>query len=156
MRTSRRDLIRLGAVAAVSCFAPGRASAGGSRPEVTPLEAGRQAILDEETLLTRTVMTGQIDTEFLVEGEPGDVRAGRLPSLWLRNVTDLPSAKTTGTGGFDLCFSALFTGPASNPLRQQTYRLQHAALGTFSVFLVPVGRPGREVSYEATFNRLEA
>ena len=80
----------------------------------------------------------------------------RPPVLRLSGVADLPAAETMGAVGSDLCFSALFAGPKSVPLPQQTYRLQHATLGTFSVFLVPVGRPGKELSYEATFNRLDA
>lgn len=153
MRTSRRDLIRLGAAAAVTCFVPGRESAAGARG-VTPLEAGHRALLGEDPLLTRSVLSGQIDTSFRVEA--AGARGGeRPPVLRLRTVADLPAAETTGTTGSELCFSALFSGPLAAPLSQQTYRLRHAALGAFSVFLVPVGRPGKERSYEATFNRID-
>lgn len=154
MRTSRRDLIRLGAAAAVSCFVPGRASAGQSPRSVTPLRAARKAFLAADPLLTRTVLAGQLDTSFQVEAT--GVSTVRPPVLRLSGVADLPAAETTGLVGSDLCFAALFAGPKSAPLQQQTYRLHHAALGTFSVFLVPVGRPGKDLSYEATFNRLDA
>lgn len=152
MRTSRRDLIRLGAAAAVTCLVPGRESSGSAR-SVTPLEAGHRALLGEDPLLTRSVLSGQIDTSFRVEA--AGARGERPPVLRLRTVADLPAAETTGTTGSELCFSALFSGPLSAPLSQQTYRLRHAALGAFSVFLVPVGRPGKERSYEAIFNRLD-
>lgn len=150
MRTSRRDLIRLGAAAAVSCLVPGAASAAARR---TPprADAGRRAFLEEDPLLTRSVLSGQIDTAFRVEDG-----ARRGAALRLRGLADLPSAGATGDAGSDLSFSALFGGPLRLPLPQRTYRLQHAALGTFSVFLVPVGRPGKERFYEAVFNRLEA
>jgi hypothetical protein len=141
MRTSRRDLIRLGAAAAVSCFVPGRASAGPSSRTVTPLKAARKAFLSEDPLLTRTLFSGQIDTAFRVEATSGS--ASRPPVLRLAGVADLPAAETIGAVGSDLCFAALFTGPKSAPLAQRTYRLHHAALGAFSVFLVPVGRPGK-------------
>src|SRR5262245_12150641 len=151
MRTSRRDLIRLGAAAAVACFVPEKSSAAArvSRPLV---DRARGAFLAENPLLTRTVLGGQIDTPFRVDG----TAEARGMVLRLRGVADLPSAESTGHAGDDLCFSAIFGGPARLALRQQTYTLRHATLGTFSVFLVPVGRPGKERSYEATFNRIEA
>ena len=44
-------------------------------------------------------------------------------------------------------FSLVFRGPESATLPQRIYRLEHAALGTFELFLVPIA-PGR---YEAIF-----
>jgi hypothetical protein len=153
MRTSRRDLIRLSAAAAVSCLAPGSSTAGPRRaPAQTRAEAARRAYLTEEPLLTRRLLSDHVDTAFAVDGGR---RAGSA-SLRLRRLADLPSAQTSGLTGSDLCFSALFGGPLSVPLPQRTYRLRHAALGTFSVFLVPVGRPARVRLYEAVCNRLEA
>lgn len=160
MRTSRRDLIRLGAVAAVSCLGPGQATAASRRTDTlvdatgtgTRQEAGRRAILGENILLTRSVLNGQIDTAFRVGGSSDS----RSASLRLRAVGDLESAELSGTVGSDLCFSALFTSPAVVALPQQTYTLRHEALGTFPIFLVPVGRAGKERCYEATFNRIDA
>lgn len=53
------------------------------------------------------------------------------------------------------CFSLYFRGPASENLPQATYRLEHAALGEFSLFLVP-GRADEsgQVVYEAVINHL--
>jgi hypothetical protein len=51
-------------------------------------------------------------------------------------------------------FSLVFRGPADQPFRQGTYTLQHEKLGTFQLFLVPIGRDESGYSYEAVFNRL--
>lgn len=48
-------------------------------------------------------------------------------------------------------FSLLFCGPADRPLAQGTHELQHATLGDLALFLVPVGRAGDELQYEAVF-----
>lgn len=48
-------------------------------------------------------------------------------------------------------FSLLFAGPLP-VLPQATYALTTAALGTIELFLVPVGREGEQVHYQAVFN----
>lgn len=49
-------------------------------------------------------------------------------------------------------FSLLFLGRAPL-LPQATYRVQHAELGSFPLFLVPIQREGDGHCYEAVFNR---
>ena len=49
-------------------------------------------------------------------------------------------------------FSALFHGPADRKLPQRVYTLQHAAMGEFDLFLVPIGKDERGFRYEAVFN----
>ena len=51
-------------------------------------------------------------------------------------------------------FSVVFRGPRDKLLQQGTYHLQHTQLGTFDLFLVPVGRDHDGVYYEAVFNQL--
>jgi uncharacterized protein DUF6916 len=154
MGKSRRDLFRLGAAAAVAWCLPKGASAaatcGSGRAIVD--DAAREAFLSADPLLTRSLLSGQVGTAFAVQGQ-----GRRRPQLTLVSIADLPSADRTGMEGNDLCFSALFTGGKSDAaLSQSTYELTHRALGTVSVFLVPVGQPGASVRYEAVFNRVEA
>ncbi|HEY6804032.1 MAG TPA: hypothetical protein VI306_10670 [Pyrinomonadaceae bacterium] len=52
-------------------------------------------------------------------------------------------------------FSIVFKGPGEFILRQNTYKLEHEVLGTFSLLLVPVGKDEQGVDYEAVFNRLK-
>lgn len=51
-------------------------------------------------------------------------------------------------------FSILFHGPVEPQLSQQVYAVEHAELGTFELFLVPVGADDKSVSYEAVFSYL--
>jgi hypothetical protein len=48
-------------------------------------------------------------------------------------------------------FSLVFRGPRASVLPQRTYRLAHAALGTFPLFLVPIGPDSAGMCYEAAF-----
>jgi len=48
-------------------------------------------------------------------------------------------------------FSVLFRGPVEPVLPQATYRLSHAVLGRFDLFLVPVGGDDEAIRYEAVF-----
>ncbi|WP_353233430.1 hypothetical protein [Diaphorobacter ruginosibacter] len=46
-------------------------------------------------------------------------------------------------------FSVFFQGPASPQLPQRTYRMRHAELGDFAVFIAPVARTSEGLEYEA-------
>jgi hypothetical protein len=53
--------------------------------------------------------------------------------------------------GFRAPFRLEFRGPAEPVLEQRIHRLEHAALGTLEIFLVPVGRDEGGTTYEAIF-----
>ena len=48
-------------------------------------------------------------------------------------------------------FSLLFRGPRTPVLPQRIYSLAHAQLGTFDLFLVPIGPDAQGMRYEAVF-----
>src|SRR5262245_19322718 len=48
-------------------------------------------------------------------------------------------------------FSILFRGPLSPVWPQRTYRLDHDAMGSFDLFLVPVGPDATGMVYQAIF-----
>jgi hypothetical protein len=50
-------------------------------------------------------------------------------------------------------FSLLFRGPQQPLLPQQIYAVDHDALGSFELFIVPIRRDAQGVHYEAVFNR---
>lgn len=60
----------------------------------------------------------------------------------LRNFANSPRAP----------FSLVFTSRGDFVLPQRMYPLRHPALGLQSIFLVPIGKDGDKVSYEAVFN----
>ena len=51
-------------------------------------------------------------------------------------------------------FSLVFTGPGPGVLPQRIYSFEHAQMGRFELFIVPIGRDEHGVQYEAVFNRL--
>ncbi|HEV2147820.1 MAG TPA: hypothetical protein VGR37_10490 [Longimicrobiaceae bacterium] len=83
-------------------------------------------------------------------GEPFRIHADDGSSIEAR----LASARTWGSGsdGHRVPFTLTFHGPLSPVLPQRIYRLQHDGIGTFELFLVPVGPAGGEMQYEAVFS----
>ncbi len=49
-------------------------------------------------------------------------------------------------------FSLVFVAEHQQVLPQRLYRIEHEALGALAIFLVPIARDARGVSYQATFN----
>ncbi len=49
-------------------------------------------------------------------------------------------------------FSLVFLGPPAPVLPQRTWALEHASLGAFEIFLVPIGPIDGRMRYEAVFN----
>jgi hypothetical protein len=48
-------------------------------------------------------------------------------------------------------FSIVFLGPLEPVLPQRIYRFEHDALGTFEIFIVPIGPAESRMQYEAVF-----
>jgi hypothetical protein len=48
-------------------------------------------------------------------------------------------------------FSLVFRGPSQPVANQRIYRLDHASLGAFELFLVPIGPDEAGMRYEAIF-----
>jgi hypothetical protein len=49
-------------------------------------------------------------------------------------------------------FSIVFRGPRNLLLPQRIYRMAHAEIGSFELFLVPIGPDEKGLQYEAVFN----
>jgi hypothetical protein len=49
-------------------------------------------------------------------------------------------------------FSLIFRGAHRFVLPQQTYRIEHEAIGPLEIFLVPIGPDPKGMGYEAVFN----
>ena len=87
------------------------------------------------------VFREQLDTIFLV-----DLDSRSIP-LRLTEVTEVPP-----TSGL-LQFSLFFHGPSDRVLEQGLYDLRHEALGSLSLFIVPVvGSNADRIVYQACFS----
>ena len=61
----------------------------------------------------------------------------------------------TNCGGLQYeSFSLVFHGPEKPLLPQGTRRFEHDHLGSFDLFIVPIGQEAGLTKYEAVFNRL--
>lgn len=49
-------------------------------------------------------------------------------------------------------FSVYFQGPAAPHLPQKLYTFQHAAMGSFEMFVVPIAKNDQGFRYESVFN----
>jgi hypothetical protein len=143
--STRRELLRLGTLAGVAAIIPGAAGAAVA-PQSRPRKASRKAS-QNLPLPTREQFANQLNTTFVVQ------RLGQ-PAITLMLV-DVADPALTAMPGNDECFSAVFRGPSSLSLRQDTYAVANKGLGQISLFLVPVGRYVRGARYyEASFNRV--
>ena len=79
------------------------------------------------------------------QGQQGKLRAELI------EVTDHDIKGNTNLEGF----SILFRTPLDRPLEQNTYNFFHKQIGTFPLFIVPVGIDEKGRLYEAIFNRLK-
>jgi hypothetical protein len=61
-------------------------------------------------------------------------------------------AKYAGAEGVRPGFSLVFVSKNPEVLPQRTYRLDHTDFEALDIFLVPIGRHGDGVAYQAVFN----
>jgi hypothetical protein len=105
--------------------------------------------------LTYATFAGCLGDLFRVHPGPEDV-----VELELVQATDLGSHADVAGGeqgapGQGERFSLLFEGPHDRLLAQGTYQFEHDQIGSFPLFIVPVGAAQGGPQYEAVFNRLE-
>lgn len=143
---SRRRFVQAGAAAVVVAGLPlprfGLLVAG--KAGATPVaRAGPASGPSSDLFASASNFTPHLHTPF--QGRLG----GATGTLELTQVEDF--AGRAGEAAGAARFSLLFDGARARAFPQGTYTLQHATLGSFAVFLVPVGRVGS--IYQAVVNR---
>jgi hypothetical protein len=111
----------------------------------------KQVFTDPLYNLTSKTFTENVNTKFGFS--LGGVKLGYMLLLKVNDLNP-PYVKGEVTNGKE-CFSVVFQGPRSLPLRQETYTITHGTMGTFQLLLVPGNQndpSGRH--YEAVINRL--
>lgn len=158
MSLSRRSFLETGGKLglAVACSSGFSAIAFGQTSSPA-LGSGLGAAVPKETLedalynITRAMFIDNLKTKFTLS-----LNGVKLTDATLVEVNDLnpPFVRGDGTDPRE-CFSVVFEGPRTLPLRQNTYTLEHGELGTFQLLLVP-GDPGRRprLHYGAVINRV--
>jgi hypothetical protein len=134
MSTSRRNFLKSGTMGLLCAGIPvalakvvvGAPAAAGALPE------GNAKTL----FLTKDTFTPHLNTIFRIQTGlgPFDLKLTKITDL--KAISKIP-ARIAGKESFSL----LFVGPGNaKDLTQDTYVFEHAALGRFSLFLVPVGK----------------
>ena len=139
MSTSRRDFLKQGSLVALV--------AG------VPLSLAERTLAKESLAsvgglgLSKAAFMAQLNSEFFIS-ETTSKRKVKLVA-----VQDLPQARKFGKGKEG--FSLLFRGDQTSAMKQNTYLIEHARLGTFSFLLVPIRTPDKSAPhYEAIINHL--
>src|SRR6266496_6578548 len=139
MATSRRKFLKAGMIFTVFARAP--AILGNVVKDLETISATSN--------LTRETFARYLNTMFRIRlGKASEI------SLKLISVGDVKAATThpeqvRGRENFSLLFEG---PPQSFELTQETYAIEHQAMGRFSLFLVPVGKPENR-HHEAIINR---
>ena len=69
-------------------------------------------------------------------------------------MTSSKSAAANAEDALHEKFALLFRGPLASPLAQNTYSFEHQRIGSFAMFIVPIGCVDQSrCYYEAIFNR---
>ncbi len=161
MSLSRRKFIKAGAIAAACAGLPSglAQAASGHAPllnrAVGPLlqQPPTPSSLDLLGYYGKSAFTPYINTRFNVCLSESNVRG-----LILKKVNDyLQESDSLAAASGSECFSLLFSIPPDNPFQQDTYRIEHEALGAFYMFVVPVSPHRRRRSqdyYESVIFRM--
>jgi hypothetical protein len=140
MPISRRIFIKTASVAAMAAVTLGKSSL------ISLAQGAIQSGADPLANYTQATFTQYINSIFRLRGF-------RTVDVTLEKVEDTLPAQVSRDGGRE-SFVLHFRG-GSVELPQNTYTVEHAALGTFQLFLVPNGADQNGAqSYVATINRL--
>lgn len=144
MKITRRKFVRAGIVTTIVAGATSKlgGNAYAERKGAVPVKThGLVSYYD------KAAFSAYVNSDFLVHAGGANTKYVRLVK-----VEDFPQKEPSGPG--DECFRLAFTAPRGTNLAQRTYGVEHAALGAFALFIVPVGlRAGVDEDYEAVFNR---
>lgn len=156
MNISRRRFIKTGVMVAAFAGVPlGLAKTAAAqqvgRPDsLTSDQALNEGQTDRLFYYNKSTFTPYLNSQFRVH-----LNSSKAVAVTLVGIEDFSDSQETLSAVGDECFALQFNEPSGRAFGQQTYEVEHAALGQFSLFIVPVGmRTGKgQVSYEAVFNR---
>jgi hypothetical protein len=158
MSISRRNFVRAGSVSVLLAagglrpagllFAQSKRDAGAAGPFAVPYEAK----VAPEFYFTRDTFAPHLNTPFRFVGRKG----GSYAEATLVGVFDFQAqarGRKSKTHGGE-CFSLTFESRGEHALPQGTYKMEHGALGRFSLLVVPSSPADGITRYEAVINHL--
>jgi hypothetical protein len=150
---SRAGLLKLGAAAALvfSGGAAARAVGAATTPGAIGEQDGEGGLSLGGGSPVRSPPYLRLATYTPLVGSAFVIHRSAAPSLKVKLVSATRLPTEVGES-----FSLMFRGHGNAKLGQETYTIEHPRVGTFPLFLVPVG-PGRNgQSFEAVINRIPA
>lgn len=161
MSTSRRVFLRTATMVALSAAAHskladaafGQKSVGGSLSTVTGFRVPDESLNDPLTYYTKSTFMAHLNSKFrLRQGDSGSwvVTLAKVDDF-VPPPGKLPDEVAAQVGDRE-CFGLVFSGV--NRLPQGNYTVEHGALGTFQLLLVPSGGLGGVLQWDAVINRL--
>jgi hypothetical protein len=153
--------MQAGVVAAACTVLPLKSALGQGTSNGSPGNPRQQeplsAKLSREQLgyYTQSSFAPYLNTQFSVYLDTTDTRRLKLVEV-SDYLATLPKSAVRGVNPHKLeCFSLLLTIPPGRSFEQDTYLLEHEALGTFYLFMVPIGQRGKTALdyYEAIVYR---
>lgn len=146
MSTNRRKFLKAGTLAALAAAIPLKASGQGlwKGGDGNPFDQNAEFAPDALANYNKAVFTSYVNSIFRINTGYSTV------DVTLSGVTDLVPARAQSGAE---CFSLYFKG-GSAALRQGTYVVEHPALGSFPLFVVPDGNDNGVQGYVAIINRL--
>lgn len=154
MSISRRGFFKSAFMSAVAVgiFSNSAGSVFGQKSELKDskgyFQLPPQALGDRLFHFTQTTFEPYLRSDFRVTVGPY-----KVVNLKLVRVEDMrPKARKGMPRTEGECFALLFEASAELSDLQQTYVLQHEALGSFKLFLVSASEPGKAIYYQAIIN----
>jgi hypothetical protein len=142
---SRTGLLKLGAVAALVLGAGPAAKAleSSNAAPATTEDGGVATRVRSPRHLRLATYVPLVGSTFKIQ------RRGASP-------LSVKLAAATRLQGVGESFSLVFRGHANAKLGQDTYDLEHPSLGTFPLFVVPIGRATKGQDFQVIVNRIPA
>lgn len=139
MSLSRRKFMKAGVVAAACAALPlksvmaQKGNGSGTLPQEPPPTS-----LEQLNYYSESSFTPYLNTEFLVHLDESNTRGLKLTAV--SDYFSTLSRKLTKSLPRDSeCFSLLLTIPSGGAFEQDTYLIDHVALGSFYLFMAPIG-----------------
>jgi hypothetical protein len=154
MSISRRGFLRTGTLVALSAathskFANvvfGQKSLSGRRNFLGGFRVPEESLNDPLTYFTKSTFSAYVNSKFRLRSV-----TSRSVVVTLVEVNDTAPSPLKQSQGKE-CFVLMFR--ASKYLPQETYTIEHGALGTFKMLLVPTGKDSDGKYLAAVVNRL--
>jgi hypothetical protein len=161
---SRRKFLKVGTLAGLAVVIPSKSlartlgqKASADQADLHKVPVENQA--DQLNSFNEETFSQHLNTEFRIYTSPLTAITMELIQVkrWEASADKKAATATRSAKIIEVdCFSAIFRGPRRVVLVSGTYRVTHAQMGTFDLFISPVNDRKKEWLYQAVFNRLRS